>query len=101
MLASEYSLGLRLRRARENKRLTQEQAGRHAGVSGGSISGYENNASEPPVDVMRRLASLYGVTVDYLFGLDNRKVLILEGITPEQEQQIEEIVHIIQNMVKN
>lgn len=99
-MTSEYSLGLRLRRARENKRLTQEQAGRYAGVSGGSISGYENNAADPPVDVMRRLASLYGVTVDYLFGLDNRKIIVIDGVTPEQENQIEEIVKMIRDLLK-
>lgn len=97
----EYDLGLRLKKAREKKKLTQEQAGRFAGVSGGSISGYENNIADPPVDVMRRLASLYGVTTDYLYGLDNRKTIVIEGATSDQEEQIEQIVKMIQNLIRH
>ena len=99
-MASEYDLGLRLKKAREKKKITQEQAGRFAGVSGGSISGYENNIADPPVDVMRRLASLYAVTTDYLYGLDNRKTIVIEGATSSQEEQIEQIVKMIQNLIK-
>lgn len=100
-MATEYDLGLRLKKAREKKKVTQEQAGRFAGVSGTSISGYENNIADPPVDVMRRLASFYGVTTDYLYGLENRKTIVIDGVTPEQEEQIEVIIKMIQNLIKN
>lgn len=33
-------------------------------------SRYENEEREPPFDIIKKLADIYGVTVDYLMGRD-------------------------------
>lgn len=96
----KLEMGLRLKRARERKRLTQEQAGRYVGVSTASIGGYETGVATPPADVMLRLCSLYGVTTDYIYGIDNRKTIILDGLTPEQEDKIDIVVKTIESLIK-
>lgn len=92
-----YDFGKRLKTLREEKKLTQEQVGKRLEITGASISGYENNIAMPPIDILKQLAILYGVTTDYLLGLENRKSIIIEAKTIEQEKAIEEIIKIIQD----
>lgn len=81
-----YDFGYRLSELRRQKRLTQAQVANRLGLSPASISGYENNIKTPPPDILARLALLYGVSTDYLLGLDNREMLCLEGLTDSQKQ---------------
>lgn len=63
--------GLRLRTARENAGLTVRDAARAIGVSHGYISQLELEFKDPGViKVVVGLANLYGVSVDYLVGLE-------------------------------
>lgn len=90
-------MGERLKKLRDAQGLTQEQVGNRLGVTGASISGYEKNTAMPPADILRKLALLYRVTTDYLLGLENRKVIVIEAKTTEQEKAIELICNIIRD----
>lgn len=46
--------------------MTQIQAAAKVGISNGTLSGYERNYREPDMRTLRRLAELYGVSIDYL-----------------------------------
>lgn len=72
----EYDFGVRLRDLRLKHNLTQEQVGKRIGVSGATVSGYESNTISPPTDIVKKLALLYGVTTDYMLGLENREVYV-------------------------
>ena len=82
-----YDFGYRLREQRLRKKLTQEQVGNLLGLSKATISGYENNTKLPSVAILRKLSALYGVSSDYLLGLDKREMLCIDGLT-QQEQEI-------------
>lgn len=86
-----FDFGYRLRGLREHKKLTQTQVARRLNLSKTSISGYENNIKTPSIDVLIQLSNFYGVTTDYLLGLDNRKMLCIDGVT-EREHEILEIL---------
>src|SRR5690606_7237141 len=60
--------GDRLRKLRQEKRLTQEQLGKIIHVSKVSISGYENGERSPDTENLTRLANFFDVTTDYLLG---------------------------------
>lgn len=59
-------LGSRLKKARENKRLTQQEVADKFGVSHVTISGYERNRRDPDSDTLTQLADLYEVSLDWL-----------------------------------
>ena len=80
-----FDFGYRLRELRENKNMTQTQVAKRLNLSKTTISGYENNIKTPSLDVLIRLSILYGVTADYILGLENRKMLLIDGLTPGQE----------------
>lgn len=81
-----FDFGYRLRELRRAKGMTQTQAAMRLGLSKTTISGYENNIKTPSLDVLVKLAILYGVSSDYILGLENRKLLQIDGLTTPQEE---------------
>ncbi len=66
-------LGSRLKKARENKRLTQQQVAKILGVSNGAISGYERNYRDPDSEMMKKMADLYEVSLDWLYDRSEKE----------------------------
>ncbi|MGG1291412.1 helix-turn-helix transcriptional regulator [Bacillus smithii] len=60
----------RLRKARKEKKLTQEQLAKMVKTTKGTISNYENGYSSPSNEMLKDLAEVLGVTADYLLGTD-------------------------------
>jgi len=60
------TFGKRLRQARNRKRLTQNQVANMLGIDFTTISKYENNKSQPDHEILRELASVYEVSLDWL-----------------------------------
>lgn len=90
-----YDLGLRLKELREQKNLSQTQVAKRLSLTRSSISGYENNLAVPSIDVLSKMALLYGVTTDYILGLDNRRVIVLDGLTPREATVIQDMVNML------
>ena len=89
------SLGKRLKKARNNKDLTQEEAAKRLGITFQALSNYERDYRDPDTTLLAKIAELYDVTTDYLLGRsDKRKETLNDEPTP---QEIEEI---FQNQVK-
>lgn len=66
-------LGVRLKRAREVKGLTQQEVANKLGVSNGTISGYERGYRDPDTDTLNKMADLYDVSLDWLSGRDEKE----------------------------
>jgi transcriptional regulator with XRE-family HTH domain len=62
------TLGEKLKKARLRKGLSQTQVGKELGISTSSMSGYEKNLRKPKNDTLARLADLYEVPINWLFG---------------------------------
>ena len=65
--------GERIRELRAEQGLTQQQLGELLGVSQFSVSKYEREALDLNTDTLIRLCGIFGVSVDYLLGLDEGK----------------------------
>jgi transcriptional regulator with XRE-family HTH domain len=63
----------RLKELRENRSMTQFDLAELLNVSRQSIGGYENNTTEPPMDIVVKIADIFNVTCDYLLGRTNEK----------------------------
>nr|WP_278846643.1 helix-turn-helix transcriptional regulator [Limosilactobacillus mucosae] len=61
----------RIRDLREKKGLSQSALGKQIGVSQQSINNYENGRREPKLKTCQKLADYFGVSVQYLLGLDS------------------------------
>lgn len=58
----------KLRQLRLNHGLTQEQLGKKIGVSKVSISGYENGNRTPDLATLKKIADVFGVSLDELIA---------------------------------
>lgn len=63
-------MGFRLKQARERAGLTQDAVCQKIGLANNqSVSSYERGTTSPPVETLKKLCRLYGVSADYLlFG---------------------------------
>lgn len=84
--------GEKLKELRQIKNLTQLELSNRLHVTKSMISAYENGIRYPSYDVLIKIANLFGVTTDYLLGLDNRKYIDLTNLTNEQNSIVSSIV---------
>lgn len=62
------TLGERLKLARERTGLKQTQVKERTNINNKTLSGYENNVSEPDAATLSTLAELYGVSYKWLLS---------------------------------
>lgn len=87
--------GDKLKALREKAGLTQEQLAMRMGLSKSTISQYENQERIPSLIAVIKIASIFHVSTDYLFGIDKVERADLSGLT---EDDIEIIEHMIVSM---
>lgn len=76
-------IGSRLKNARNEQGLTQEQVAEELGVSRQSISNWENNRAYPDIISVIRMSDLYSVSLDELLKEDKKMIEYLENATNE------------------
>ena len=94
------TIGTRIRELREKKRLTQPELAEKINIKRPSITAYESGNQLPPVDTLMKIADFFNVSLDFLTGRTNDRMLHrlteldkneLQGLT-EQEYEILSIV---------
>jgi transcriptional regulator with XRE-family HTH domain len=77
---------MRLKELRKAKKLKQIDIAEMLSCSQGVYSRYESGEREPPFDIMKKLAEIYGVTVDYLMGGALPETTTTTAQVPAQEK---------------
>lgn len=78
----------RLKKLRQQRKLTQEDLGKLINVTKVSISGYENGNRTPDMETLQKIADVLEVSLDYLLGRSE----YLDGIKRGPWQTIDEAV---------
>lgn len=65
--------GCTLRRLRQGSGWTQARLAEKLGVAESTVSLYESGKREPDITTINRLADIFGVSTDYLFGRSQAK----------------------------
>ncbi|RKD22419.1 Helix-turn-helix [Caminicella sporogenes DSM 14501] len=75
------TLGKRLKELRLENKKTAEEVAKILSIGRSTLSNYENDIRKPDYDTLKKFASLYNVSLDYLLGrTNNRKgILKVEG----------------------
>jgi len=78
-------LGERIRELREEKELSQMKLSKAVGITQAAIARYELNLTEPKASDIKKLCDFFGVTSDYLIGLDeiftNKNTIVYHNST--------------------
>lgn len=96
-------LGKRIKKAREEARMSQLQVGVSLGVSDKTISGYESGRISPPIDKLIILGDLFKKPINYFLGADPKQYKVasrlraVEVMLKDVKQQLEEIKLVSQN----
>lgn len=84
--------GDRLKAARNNMGLTQEQLAEKIGVAKSTLAGYEKGNREPDVFKIKKLIEILGIDADYLLDINKEAP---ETETPESEADLQERVQML------
>lgn len=74
-----------LRNIREDRGFTQKQIAEVLETTRQYYSDYENGKRDIPIRVYITLANFYGVSIDYLAGLEEKTVIKNNGINEEAD----------------
>ena len=85
-------LGEKLKQLRTEKHLRQDQVACLINVERSSISLWENDLRQPTYTALVKLATLYGVTTDYLLGCSNDRTIDVSGLTAAEVAMICDLV---------
>lgn len=66
----EQTLGKRISSHRKRLSMTQDQLAEKLGVTAQAVSKWENDLSCPDISTLPKLAAIFGITTDALFGTD-------------------------------
>ncbi|MDE6670636.1 MAG: helix-turn-helix domain-containing protein [Ruminococcus sp.] len=66
-------MGKRLKLARKNAKMSQEEVAEILNISRSNISKYENDKLEPNIYTIKQFCELYGITADYLLGIETKR----------------------------
>ncbi len=95
----KVTLGARLKELRSLKGVNQNDVAAYLNVDRSTYGKYETGDSAPDYDKLVMLANYYDVSVDYLLGRTNNRVLVpcdfLEGLEDEDIKQTREFVRFL------
>ena len=66
-------LGQRIQKLRKEKRLTQAALASNIGVSLAQLTRYETQGVQPNAEALRRMAMVFGISIDYLVNGDSEQ----------------------------
>ena len=85
-------LGNKIKLYRENKKMTQNDLANILEVSSGTISKTESGALEPNIESLKKLADLFGITIDELLKdeekFDFSNVNVLKALREQKEMKL-------------
>lgn len=84
--------GNRLRQLRKDSGLTQKQLAELIGVKNSVISFYEVGERIPSPQVLRKLATTFHVTTDYLLGVERGPSLDVSGLDEQDRAVVQMLI---------
>ncbi|MDR0862250.1 MAG: helix-turn-helix domain-containing protein [Oscillospiraceae bacterium] len=88
-------IGEKIKTLRKDKHLTQQEVAQRIGVSKAMISSYELESRMPNYAILVKLASLFGVTTDFLLGMRNAHMISIDGLS---EDDVSVVMSLIEHL---
>lgn len=63
--------GERLRELRRERNLSMKDFAKTIDATDAAVSNWENNVNQPKISYLKKISEKYGVSTDYLLGLEN------------------------------
>lgn len=79
--------------------MTQVELANKLNITKQAVSNWENDNIQPSIDMLIKLADLFGVTTDYLLGRDMTNYINAQGLSKEMLAHINLIIKDLQNNI--
>jgi transcriptional regulator with XRE-family HTH domain len=70
---------------------------RRIGVSKAMISSYELEQRQPSYGILIKFAAFFGVTTDFLLGLEKGRTISVEGLTEREVEMVANMIEVLRN----
>lgn len=90
-----FDFGNRLKELRLARNLSQDEVAKRLGLHTKTISAYETNVRAPKYEILKKLATLYNTSTDYMLNHDCRSCLYLDELPQRKQQLVLEIYRAI------
>ena len=96
------TLGERIREYRISIKMTQTDFATRLGITGASVSAYENGTRLPSYEVLVKIADALGVTTDELLGRkkENRVTIDVTNLTPRERSVVQDLIDLLKEKEK-
>ena len=82
---------------REASHLTQTELAKKLNITRSSVNAWEMGISKPSLDNLITLSRIFHTTTDYLLGIENEDVIIINNYTIEEKELLMRLIHYIEN----
>lgn len=86
------NIGARIKAVRQQRHMSQRALAKRICKCPSAVSGYENNAQTPPLDVCIAIAQVLNISLDELAGLNKGNQYSTVGLSDVQKNIIEMIM---------
>lgn len=83
-----YGLYEKMRCLREHYGITQTQLAERLGVTKSAVNAWETGTNSPSLTYIIKLAQIYGVSTDYLLGVNERLTVDITNLDELQKQAV-------------
>lgn len=92
-------LARRIREARRNAHLSQDELGKYIGVSDKSVSAYEQGRSTPPINKLKKIATSTNHPLSYFTQEDNADAILTSKLA-SIERELSEVKRLLKEAKK-
>lgn len=85
-------LNQRIRILRQARGLSQVELARILGVTKQSVSNWKNDNIQPSIEMLKKIAQTFGVSADYLLGLDDSEYIDVRGLPQDVVAHLRQLV---------
>ena len=90
-------MGEKLKTLRHEKNSTQKQVADRIGLAISAVSSYESGTRFPSYDTLIKLARIFHVSTDYLFGMTNTRNIDVTDLSDSEIELISQLVDTIRS----
>ena len=92
-----YLLAEKIKKLREQMGLTQSDLARKLDLTRSSVNGWEMGLAVPLTHNISELSNIFNVSADYLLGLDEQKVLRVDGLSDNEIASLMSVIECYKN----
>ncbi len=87
----------RIKQLRENAGLSQAALAKQLGITRSSVNAWEMGITAPSTQYIVELSAIFKVSTDYLLGVPATVTIDVSGLTDNDIQCVQELVHHLRN----